>query len=88
MFPATPQQLRGRRPGADDFLRAGDEAVLEVARAHRATAAQVKLAWTLQHGPRVLAIPGTGNPDHLAASLAAGALRFSADEMTRLESVG
>ena len=75
----------GREAGASDT---DDQAVLEVARAHGAAAAQVKLAWTLQRGPHVLAIPGTGNPDHLAANLAAGALRLSADELTRLESVG
>jgi pyridoxine 4-dehydrogenase len=59
--------------------------VLAVARAHGATAAQVRLAWTLQQGAHVLAIPGTGNPDHLAANVAAGALRLSADEMARLD---
>ena len=61
-----------------------DQEVRTVARAHGATAAQVRLAWTLQRGPHVLAIPGTGNPDHLAANVAAGALRLSADEMHRL----
>jgi pyridoxine 4-dehydrogenase len=59
--------------------------VLAVARARGATAAQVRLAWTLQQGAHVLAIPGTGNPDHLAANVAAGALRLSADEMARLD---
>jgi pyridoxine 4-dehydrogenase len=66
---------------------ASSEEILNVARAHGATAAQVRLAWTLQHGPHVLAIPGTGNPDHLAANVAAGALRLSEDEMNRLGSV-
>ena len=61
--------------------------MLEVARAHGAGPAQVRLAWALQHGPHVLVIPGTGNPGHLAANVAAGALRLSADEMTRLDSV-
>ena len=61
--------------------------VLAVARAHGATAAQVRLAWTLQQGAHVLAIPGTGNPDHLAANVAAGALRLTADEMTSLDAV-
>jgi pyridoxine 4-dehydrogenase len=61
--------------------------VLAVARAHGATEAQVRLAWTLQQGAHVLAIPGTGNPDHLAANVAAGALRLSADEMARLDAV-
>jgi transcriptional regulator with XRE-family HTH domain len=35
----------------------------------------------------VLAIPGTGNPDHLAANVAAAALRLSPGEMARLEAV-
>jgi pyridoxine 4-dehydrogenase len=61
-----------------------DEEVRAVARAHGATAAQVRLAWTLQHGPHVLAIPGTGNPDHLDANVAAGALRLSEADMHRL----
>ena len=59
-------------------------AVLAVARARGATAAQVRLAWTLQRGPHVLAIPGTGDPAHLAENVAAGALRLSPDEMARL----
>jgi pyridoxine 4-dehydrogenase len=55
-----------------------------VARAHDATAAQVRLAWTLNLGPHVLAIPGTGDPAHLDDNVAAGALTLSADEMARL----
>jgi diketogulonate reductase-like aldo/keto reductase len=35
----------------------------------------------------VLAIPGTGDPEHLAANVAAGALRLTQDEMTLLTSV-
>ncbi len=58
--------------------------VTAVARAHGATTAQVRLAWTLQRGPHVLAIPGTGNPDHLVANVAAGALRLTPDEMNCL----
>jgi len=61
--------------------------VLAVARAHGATAAQVRLAWALQRGPHVLVIPGTGDPSHLAANVAAAALRLTGDEMTRLASV-
>ncbi|MET8700636.1 aldo/keto reductase [Kitasatospora sp. NPDC004723] len=67
---------------------AGDrEEVCAVARAHGVSAAQVRLAWTLQQGPHVLAIPGTGDPDHLAQNVAAGALRLSEDEMARLTSL-
>jgi aryl-alcohol dehydrogenase-like predicted oxidoreductase len=36
-------------------------------------------------GPHVLAIPGTGDPDHLAATIAAGALTLTPDELARLE---
>ena len=52
--------------------------------AHGAAPAQVRLAWTLQQGPHVLAIPGTSNPDHLTENVAAGALRLSPGEMDRL----
>ncbi|MEV4570028.1 oxidoreductase [Nonomuraea sp. NPDC049419] len=61
-----------------------EEVVKEVARAHGASPAQVRLAWTLAQGPHVLAIPGTGDLDHLAENVAAGALRLSADDLTRL----
>ncbi|WP_217208382.1 oxidoreductase [Streptomyces sp. AC550_RSS872] len=61
-----------------------DDEVLAVARAHGASPAQVRIAWTLHQGPNVLAIPGTGNPDHLADNIAAGALRLSEDELARL----
>jgi aryl-alcohol dehydrogenase-like predicted oxidoreductase len=66
---------------------AGDEEVLAVARAHGVSTAQVRLAWTLHRGPHVLAIPGTGDPDHLAANVAAGALRLSEDELALLDSL-
>ncbi len=62
-----------------------DDEVLAIARAHGATPAQVRLAWTLQRGPHVLAIPGTSNPDHLTENIAAGALRLSPDELARLQ---
>ncbi|MEU4834478.1 aldo/keto reductase [Streptosporangium sp. NPDC023615] len=72
----------GREAGAGG---ADSEEVLAVARAHRATAARVRLAWTLGQGPNVLAIPGTGDPDHLADNVAAGALRLSREELARLD---
>ncbi|AYC43549.1 oxidoreductase [Streptomyces griseorubiginosus] len=64
-----------------------DEAVLAIAEAHGATPAQIRLAWTLAQGPHVLAIPGTGNPDHLAENVAAGALRLTDDELDTLDSL-
>jgi pyridoxine 4-dehydrogenase len=62
-----------------------DDEILAVARAHDATPSQVRLAWTLHRGPHVLAIPGTGNPDHLVENVAAGGLELSDDELARLE---
>ncbi|WP_269857553.1 aldo/keto reductase [Streptomyces sp. RPT161] len=75
----------GREKGAAAREREG-ERVLAVAKAHGASAAQVRLAWTLQQGPHVLAIPGTGNPEHLEANIAAGALRLTDDDMVLLNS--
>ncbi|MFE0459878.1 aldo/keto reductase [Kitasatospora sp. NPDC058965] len=61
--------------------------LLAVARAHGASPAQVRIAWTLHRGPHVLAIPGTGDPRHLAENVAAGGLRLGAAELAALESV-
>jgi pyridoxine 4-dehydrogenase len=61
-----------------------DGAVSAVARAHDATPAQVRLAWTLHRGPHVLAIPGTSDPAHLTANIDAAALRLSPQEISSL----
>ncbi|MEU7378084.1 oxidoreductase [Streptomyces albidoflavus] len=60
------------------------EAVRAVAEAHGASPAQVQLAWTLQQGPHVLAIPGTTDPAHLEENVAAGSLRLSEAELELL----
>lgn len=73
--------------GPQGASTAHDDELLAVARAHDATPAQIRLAWTLHQGPHVLAIPGTGNPDHLAENVAAGALRLTGEEMARLDAV-
>jgi aryl-alcohol dehydrogenase-like predicted oxidoreductase len=72
----------GRESGAAGRGESAD--LLAIARDHGATPAQVKLAWTLHQGPHVLAIPGTGNPDHLAENVAAAALRLSPAEVERI----
>ncbi|MFD7319841.1 oxidoreductase [Streptomyces sp. NPDC059875] len=74
----------GREAGA---VRAEHEQVHTVARAHGVTPAQVRLAWILHQGDHVLAIPGTGNPDHLVDNVAAGALRLTAEELRLLDSI-
>ncbi|MGR4878524.1 aldo/keto reductase [Streptomyces sp. LARHCF249] len=58
--------------------------VRALAEAHGVSAAQLRLAWTLSRGPHVLAIPGTGNPDHLVENVAAGSLRLTAEEVALL----
>lgn len=65
----------------------GEDVVAAIAAAHDATPAQVRLAWTLHQGPHVLAIPGTGDPVHLAENVAAGALRLDADELAALDRI-
>ncbi|MEU6077664.1 aldo/keto reductase [Micromonospora sp. NPDC047074] len=70
-----------REAGAGDDH---DDALRAVARAHGASPHQIRLAWTLHQGPHVLAIPGTGDPEHLAQNVAAGAIRLSPDDLARL----
>jgi aryl-alcohol dehydrogenase-like predicted oxidoreductase len=55
-----------------------------VAAAHGATAAQVAIAWLLQHSPVMLPIPGTSSLAHLEENVAAAALQLSQEELDRL----
>ena len=80
---------RGREDGVGADVP-GDTArshITAIAAAHGASAAQVRLAFTLAQGPHVLAIPGTGNLAHLEGNVAAAAIRRTEDERARLESV-
>ncbi|WP_242438532.1 aldo/keto reductase [Streptomyces sp. CB00455] len=73
-------------PGGETGVVAPDpQEVRAVARAHGVSPVQVRIAWTLHRGPHVLSIPGTGNPDHLAANVAAAALRLSPAELSLLD---
>lgn len=58
-----------------------------VASALGVTTAQVRLAWSLHRGEHVLAIPGTGDLDHLRENVAAAGLRLSAEELSQLDGV-
>lgn len=66
---------------------AEDDEVTEIARAHDASPAQVRLAWTLARGPHVLVIPGTGDPAHLRQNVEAGELSLTPEELTRLDAL-
>ena len=63
---------------------AADERVSQIAAAHGATPAQVRLAWALSRGPHVLVIPGTSSEAHLVENLAAGDLELSSEELVAL----
>ncbi|TDV41117.1 aldo/keto reductase [Actinophytocola oryzae] len=62
-------------------------AVIAAAARVGATPAQVSLAWLLTHYTRTLLIPGTGDPDHLAENVAAGAVHLDPDAMAALSSL-
>ena len=67
---------------------AAHDVVSAVAQAHGATAAQVRLAWTLSRGPHVLVIPGTASEAHLVENLAAADLELTAAELEALTALG
>ena len=87
----TPDRLpRGVRlartlftPGNVRKARAVIEALAEVANAHRATPAQIALAWVVHH-PNVLAIPGAKSVAQVEANAAAADIRLSAAEFDAL----
>ena len=72
--------------GAGRLAEAGG-ALDEVAGRHRATPAQVALAWLLRRSPVLLPIPGTSSVAHLEENLAASALRLADDEFQLLGSM-
>ncbi|MFC4905768.1 aldo/keto reductase [Actinomadura gamaensis] len=75
-----------REAGADETSGADEnDQIQAIARAHEATPAQIRLAWTLHQGPHVLAIPGTGDLGHLAQNVAAGAIRLTPAELSALD---
>ena len=59
-------------------------AVVEIARAHNASAAQILLAWVISHHG-VLAIPKAGSLAHVRENAAALEITLSEDELTRLD---
>ena len=58
-----------------------------IAARHRATVAQLSLAWLLDRSPVMLPIPGTAKVAHLEENVVAAALRLNAAERKELESV-
>lgn len=63
------------------------QAVREVAERLGVTAAQVALAWLLQHSPNILLIPGTSSIEHLQENMAAGEVELDSQALACLEAV-
>jgi pyridoxine 4-dehydrogenase len=57
----------------------------QIAKKHKASVAQVSLAWLLHHSPVMLPIPGTSSVEHLEENMAAGKLHLSAAEWKTIE---
>jgi aryl-alcohol dehydrogenase-like predicted oxidoreductase len=55
-----------------------------IAAAHKATPAQVALAWVLAQGPDVVPIPGTKRRNYLEQNAAAAGMALGAAEIARL----
>ena len=68
----------------DANMRAA-QAVQELARSKRATAAQIALAWLLHKGEDMVPIPGTKRRKYLEENLAAADLELSPREMAELD---
>jgi aryl-alcohol dehydrogenase-like predicted oxidoreductase len=60
----------------------------DIAKNREVTPATVALAWLLAKSPQVLVIPGARSPGQIAASIRAVALRLSAAEQERLDTIG
>jgi aryl-alcohol dehydrogenase-like predicted oxidoreductase len=55
-------------------------AITDAARRHGASPRQIVLAWLLARSPRMLPIPGSGSPEHVAENIAAAGIKLSDDE--------
>jgi pyridoxine 4-dehydrogenase len=61
------------------------QTLMELARRHNATPAQLSIAWLLHRSPLMLPIPGTSRVKHLEENIAAVDLSVSSDEWQQLE---
>jgi pyridoxine 4-dehydrogenase len=71
-------------PLAAGRLAAAGRALAQAAERHRATPAQIALAWLLQRSPAVLPIPGTASPAHFEENLGALSIRLDDAEFRSL----
>ena len=57
----------------------------EAAKRHKATVAQLSLAWLLHHSPVMLPIPGTASVAHLEENIASASVELTAEEWKTIE---
>jgi diketogulonate reductase-like aldo/keto reductase len=65
---------------------ADEEVVREIATRHKASPAQITLAWLMQHGD-VIAIPRSSKPDRLADNIEALKITLGDDEMSAISAL-
>ena len=61
-----------------------NKALLEVARRHDATPAQIAIAWALRK-PGVIAIPKASNLEHVRENAAAASIKLTADDLAAID---
>lgn len=62
---------------------ANDSVLQTIARKHQVTPTQIALAWLI-HQPRIITIPMSHNPAHIAENLQAGEVKLEEEEMQQL----
>jgi aryl-alcohol dehydrogenase-like predicted oxidoreductase len=75
----TPEAMRANRPLLDGIRAIADH--------HRATPAQVLVAWALAQGPHVLAIPGTKRRAYVDDNTGGDGLVLSAEDLARIDAL-
>ena len=68
-------------------LASASGVLADVARAHRASTAQIALAWLMQRSKAMLPIPGTSSLAHLEENVAAAAIELTNAEFAALDTV-
>jgi pyridoxine 4-dehydrogenase len=74
---AAGKLLKPDHPAAQTLAR--------IAAQHKATVAQLSLAWLLQRSPVMLPIPGTSKGSHLEENIAAAGLRLTPEDLHALD---
>ena len=75
-------------PLATGKLATGAGPLADIAARHRATRAQIALAWLLHRSPVMLPIPGTASVTHLEENVGAAQIALSAEEVQELGELG